>query len=201
MACWKSMAIDEELPHPCLYREAPFWVKVSKVGYHNKVPLGLRVHTQLLGKVKFMVIAWINAIPEWWCSNKEYHVCSKVVQQITIITQRHVENPSALLELGFVRVFSGPPWKGLRKFPVPKEWCWLCCAPLWTNMNLLQNCSDALGFFWQKRERQLDVFFLQKSPRCSPGVGAVLFCVLYNTFVLQSLLFLPIFNDVYLHIY
>ncbi len=39
----------------------------------------------------------------------ERHVCSEVVQKRTIITHRHVENPLALLEQDFVRVFIGTP--------------------------------------------------------------------------------------------
>jgi hypothetical protein len=51
------MTINEVLSILFLRGEAPSWVQLSKVGCHQKVPIGLRGHTQLFGEVKFMVIA------------------------------------------------------------------------------------------------------------------------------------------------
>jgi hypothetical protein len=33
-------------------------------------------HTKSFGEVKFMVVAWIEAKPEWWRSGKVYHILS-----------------------------------------------------------------------------------------------------------------------------
>jgi len=41
------MALDEEVPLPFLDREAPFCMKVSKVGCHKEVLVGLWGHTSL----------------------------------------------------------------------------------------------------------------------------------------------------------
>ena len=41
------MALDEEVPLPFLDREAPFYMKVSMVGCHKEVLVGLWGHTQL----------------------------------------------------------------------------------------------------------------------------------------------------------
>jgi hypothetical protein len=51
------MALDEEFPLQFLDGEAPFFMKVSKLGCHEKVLKGLWGHTQSFGYVKFMVIA------------------------------------------------------------------------------------------------------------------------------------------------
>ncbi len=64
VTCWKSttITINELLPHscPCLYGETPAWLQLSKVGCHQKVPRGLRRHTQSFWEVKFIVIAWLK---------------------------------------------------------------------------------------------------------------------------------------------
>ena len=51
------MALDEEVPLPFLDREAPFCMKVSKVGCHKEVLVGLWGDTQLSRYVKLMVVA------------------------------------------------------------------------------------------------------------------------------------------------
>ncbi len=58
------MPLEEEFPHRYLYGEAPFLVKVSKVGCHQKVLIVLWGHTHSFGYVATMIIAAIHTKPE-----------------------------------------------------------------------------------------------------------------------------------------
>ncbi len=49
VGCCKSMAINEEFPIQFLDGEAPFFMKVSMLGCHEKVLEGLWGHTQSFG--------------------------------------------------------------------------------------------------------------------------------------------------------
>jgi len=51
------MALDEEVPLPFLGREDQFCMKVSKVGCHKVVLVGLWGHIQSSRLVKLMVVA------------------------------------------------------------------------------------------------------------------------------------------------
>ena len=51
------MALEEEIPLHFLDGEAPFCMKVSKMGCHKKVLVVLWGHTESFGEVKFMVVA------------------------------------------------------------------------------------------------------------------------------------------------
>jgi hypothetical protein len=51
------MALNKEIPVHFLDGEAPFFMKVSKVGCHKKALVVLWGHTESFGEVKFMVVA------------------------------------------------------------------------------------------------------------------------------------------------
>ena len=53
----KSLALNKEIPVHFLDGEAPFFMKVSKVGCHKKALVVLWGHTESFGEVKFMVVA------------------------------------------------------------------------------------------------------------------------------------------------
>jgi hypothetical protein len=58
------MALEEEIPVHFLDGEAPFCMKVSKVGCHKKVLVVLWGHTHSFEKVATMVMAGIHTKPE-----------------------------------------------------------------------------------------------------------------------------------------
>ncbi len=80
------------------------------------------------GKVAAMVVARIQEITQWlgWTRMKMQRR-GKLYAQLGGPTQycqtcRHVENPLAFLEQGFVWVLLGPPSKGQQDFIDPNEW-------------------------------------------------------------------------------
>ena len=94
-----------------------------------------------------------------------------MVQQGTIITCWHVENPAALLEQGFVRAFQGSPQKGLLDFLDPNEWHQLRDA---VGFNKIASRFTQGGFARALGGSKWKIFFPQKkSRRCAPGGGII----------------------------
>jgi hypothetical protein len=99
-----------------LVLNASFWWRrreeAREGGEHNNQPKeGRAAKMPATEAMQQAMTSQFNERTRGRCNNDdavERHVCIKVVQLRTIITQRHIENPLALLEQGFVRVFLGP---------------------------------------------------------------------------------------------